>query len=85
MLSIRFYESKKLKSKLTFQLKDLTTKLNKQHIKLASLTTLLLISVTRLGDLLDFGQLFKTFGNNYFAKISHILGKGVKIFNFLVK
>ena len=49
------------------------------------MTTLLLISVTRLGDLLDFGQLFKTFGNNYFAKISHILGKGVKIFKFLVK
>ena len=23
------------------------------------------ISVTRLGDLLDFGQLFKAFGNNY--------------------
>ena len=30
-------------------------------------------SVTRLGDLLDFGQLFKTFGNNYFAQISYIL------------
>ena len=30
-------------------------------------------SVTRLGDLLDFGQLFKAFGNNYFAQISHIL------------
>ena len=24
-------------------------------------------SVTRLGELLDFGQLFKAFGNNYFA------------------
>ena len=31
------------------------------------------ISVTRLGDLLDFGQLFKVCGNNWFAKISHIL------------
>ena len=30
-------------------------------------------SVTRLGDLLDFGQLFKTFGNYYFFQISHIL------------
>ena len=30
-------------------------------------------SVTRLGDLLDFGQLFKAFGNNKFAQISHIL------------
>ena len=33
----------------------------------------LLSSVTRLGDLLDFGQLFKPFGNNKFAQISHIL------------
>ena len=24
-------------------------------------------SVTRLGDLLDFGQLYKAFGNNYFV------------------
>ena len=30
-------------------------------------------SVTRLGDLLDFGQLFKAFGDNYFAQISLIL------------
>ena len=30
-------------------------------------------SVTRLGDLLHFGQLFKACGNNYFARISHIL------------
>ena len=29
-------------------------------------------SVTRLGDLLDFGQLFKAFDNNQFAQISHI-------------
>ena len=33
----------------------------------------LLTSVTRFGDLLNFGQLFKAFGNNYFAQISHIL------------
>ena len=32
-------------------------------------------SVTRLGDLLDFGELFKAFGNNEFAQISHILGQ----------
>ena len=30
-------------------------------------------SVTRLGDFLDFGKLFKAFGNNLFAQISHIL------------
>ena len=28
------------------------------------LTTNITASVTRLGDLLDFGQLFKAFGNN---------------------
>ena len=33
----------------------------------------LVTSVTRLGNLLDFGQLFKACGNNYFARISHIL------------
>ena len=27
----------------------------------------ILISVPRLGDLLDFGQFFKAFGNNHFA------------------
>ena len=32
-------------------------------------------SVTRLGDLLDFKQLFKAFGNNLFAQISHILSQ----------
>ena len=32
-------------------------------------------SVTRLGDLLDFGQVFKAFGSNLFAQISHILGQ----------
>ena len=30
-------------------------------------------SVTRLGDLLDFGPIFKAFGNNLFAQISYIL------------
>ena len=29
-------------------------------------------SVTRLGDLLHFGQLFKACGNNYFTQIAHI-------------
>ena len=41
--------------------------------------------MTRLGDLLHFGQLFKAGGNNYFAQIAHILGnfcKSVKIFHF---
>ena len=37
------------------------------------LITWFLVSVTRLGDLLDFGQLFKAFGNIYFAQISHTL------------
>ena len=30
-------------------------------------------SVTRLGDLWDYGQLFKAFVNYLFAQISHIL------------
>ena len=33
----------------------------------------LVISVTRFGDLLDFGHVFKAIGNNKFAQISHIL------------
>ena len=36
-------------------------------------STLFSNSVTRFGDLLDFGELFKSFGNNQFAQISHIL------------
>ena len=32
-----------------------------------------IISVARLGDFLNFGQIFKAFGSNYFAQISHIL------------
>ena len=45
-------------------------------------------SVTRLDNLLHFGQLFKACGNNYFAQIAHILGNIVKLlknFIFLVK
>ena len=41
-------------------------------------------SVTRLGNFLPFGQIFKAFGNTYFAQISHILRqfcKGVKIYH----
>ena len=30
-------------------------------------------SVTRSGDLLDFGQLLNVFGNKQFVQISHIL------------
>ena len=33
----------------------------------------LAVSVTRLDDLLHFGQLFKACGNNYLTQISHIL------------
>ena len=43
------------------------------------------VSVTRLGNLLNFGQLFNACGNNHFAQITHILGnfcEGVKIFHF---
>ena len=43
------------------------------------------VSVTRLGYLLHFGQLFEARGNNYFAQIAHFLSnfcKGVKIFHF---
>ena len=42
-------------------------------------------SVTRLGNLLHFGKLFKAGGKNYFAQIPHILCNfcnGVKTFNF---
>ena len=42
-------------------------------------------SVTRLGDLLHFGQLFQACGSTYFGQIAHIFGnfcKGVKIFHF---
>ena len=49
---------------------------------------LLVYSVTILGDLLHFGQLFKDCGNNFLAQIAPILGnfcKGVKIFIFLVE
>ena len=45
-------------------------------------------SVTRLGDILDFGQLFKAFGNNYLAPIFPFLGnfcKGVKIIHFSIE
>ena len=42
-------------------------------------------SVTRLGDLLHFGQAFKAGGNNYLPKSPTLLGnfyKGVKITHF---
>ena len=32
-------------------------------------------SVTRLGDILDFGQLYEGFGNNYIAPIFPILSR----------
>ena len=46
---------------------------------------MLAYSVTRLGDLLDFGQLFKAFGNNYFAQILNIFVKMPKSIIFEVK
>ena len=42
-------------------------------------------SVTRLGNLLDFGQVFKAFGSMKCAQISHFLGnfcEGVTIYHF---
>ena len=45
--------------------------------------SLVMISVTGLGNLMYFGQPFKAAGNNYFAQIAHILGniwKCYKIF-----
>ena len=36
----------------------------KEVVKIQILDVFLMSSVTRLGDLLDFGQLFKAFGNN---------------------
>ena len=35
-----------------------------------NLDTYVMTSVTRLGDILDFGQHYKAFGNNKFAQIS---------------
>ena len=61
-------------------------KLESSEWKVNKMTNLLLtISVTRLGNLLQFGQLFKACGNNYFAQTTHILGnfyKVVGIFHF---
>ena len=46
-------------------------------------------SVTGLGDLLNFWQLFKVFGNNYIVQITDIFNpfliKVLKSFIFLVK
>ena len=47
---------------------------NYQHIRTTD-TLFIMISVTRLGDLLQFGQLFKGCGNNYFPQIAHIFRK----------
>ena len=37
-----------------------------------TLSKIVIHSVTRLGDLLNFGQLFKARGKNYFPQITHI-------------
>ena len=41
--------------------------------------SIVVYSVTRLGDSLNFAQVFKPFGNNYFAQISHILRQILKM------
>ena len=46
-----------------------------QPLNIISTEMLILSSMTTLGDLLDIGQLFKAFGNNEFAQISHILSQ----------
>ena len=66
-----------------------TPNLNLQeNVKLELPTQFDSLSVTRLGDLLHFGQLCKACGNNYFAQIAHIISNFVKVsksFIFLVK
>ena len=59
------------------------------NFKLHLFNLLFEASVTRLGDLLHFGQLFKAGGNNYFAQIANtflaIFVNVSKSFIFLVK
>ena len=70
---------------LIYLISALTTRL----VNLASTVKVSIrTSVTRLGDILHFGQLFKACGNNYFAQIAHILAIFVKVsksYVFLVK
>ena len=48
-------------------------------------TTSTTASVTRFGDLLDFGEVFKVFGNNYFAKnLLHSYAIFVKVSKSLI-
>ena len=49
------------------------TSLFKTIILIEEITFLLASSVTRLGDLLDFGQLFDAFGNNSYHFSSEII------------
>ena len=48
-------------------------KVEEQMRDLMSESTSKAISVIRLDDLLGIGQIFKAFGKNYYAQISHIL------------
>ena len=41
-------------------------------------------SVTRLGDLLDFGQLFKACSNNYFVQIANISRQFLKMSKYFI-
>ena len=56
---------KKNKNKSLFQINNVAMQIS---IALVNLV----YSVTRLGDLLNFGQLFKPCGNNYSTQIAHI-------------
>ena len=61
-------------------LKDRNSKLS---LKFGSLDIIfvVVVSVTRLGDLLQFGQLFKASGDNYSDQIAHIVDNFVEIFH----
>ena len=54
--------------------------MERDHVQSNSVTGFT-ISVTRLGNLLYFVQLFKACSNNYFAQIDHIFSQDVKIFH----
>ena len=72
---------RKLKINIYSQFRSLKTCARTRSVILQLESTA--ISVTILGDFLHSGQLFKAFGNNEFAQISHILGNFCKRFQNL--
>ena len=66
---------------MSLSFNKITTKFRLVSVWLPNVTQ----TVTILGDLLHFGQVFKVCGNNYLAQIALILKqffKGVNIFHF---